>query len=298
MKNDAGTWTDTGDYTLSDAPHSIEVHVKKATGVSNNDGFCTVWVDEDFVTPAIDITGVDLYNSWKEANRFRVGQLAKLGTLDDTFYIDEITVRDDGAQIGTSATPPTINDPGDATLAAIGVTEAITLTGTVTDGGSDVTLRLQCTEALGDVDLADLTSGVTVQSGTRGSHDVTFEGTPAEVQAALADFEYTPTASGADSGITVTIDDQVNTAVSVTFTITNHYMIVTGADQPDLNASLATILVTNAVAETATFTVKAIDAGGRSDTETANVTTSIPASGQAHWRRRGRRKFNAKPYQY
>ena len=176
-----------------------------------------------------------------------------------------------------TGTPPTLDDPGDATDVAIGAQENLALTGTVTDGSS-TTLRLQCTSGKGTVDLVDLDSGVSVSAGTRETNDVTFTGTPSQVQAALADFAYTGVLADVDTGVIVTIDDGINTPVSQTFTITSHVIVVTGTEA-NINLALGTLAATNSIVESTSVTLEATDTTARTGSNSSTIVTIVSNSG-------------------
>ena len=172
-----------------------------------------------------------------------------------------------------TATAPSITDPGDNTIAAIGVAEDIGTTVTITDG-TTVTCAVSCTEALGDIDCM-LAGVTTVSVGSKPSHTFTLSSTSLpNMVTTIGSLTYTPTAAGTDSAVTISIDDGVNTAVANTIVVTNFVGTVTASTEADLNLALATLTATNSVVETATLTVKAFDVGQRTGTDTANVVTT------------------------
>lgn len=112
LRNDAST-SFTGSVALGATGTTgafYEVHVHKAATNSSSDAFCKVYKDGDYGTPVISITGVDLFDDWNYMTQFRIGACAGLDSgTSGTFYVDEVTYRDDATQIGpNSAGAPTV----------------------------------------------------------------------------------------------------------------------------------------------------------------------------------------------
>lgn len=285
LENDAGTLKLRGrarnDNTLfSEASAAlglgtipIEVHGQKSANSTSSDGFLKVYINGDYATPLLDITGIDWWTFWS-VDRYTLGVAETVGAAPSgTMVVDEVVWQESGAQIGILATPPTITGPGDTTLGAHGTAIATPCTVVVTDG-STATLRLQCTSGKGTVDLTDLDSGVSVSAGTRNTNDVTFSGTPTQVNNAALDIVYTGAGDYEeliDTAVVVTVDDGVNSSVSDTFTVTTVKTTVAADNQADLNATLATLLATMAAVGSNTMTVFIRDTNG-TDTETSILT--------------------------
>jgi hypothetical protein len=85
--NDGSTWTETNWFTISDAPHSIEVDWRASTGANN--GGLTLWIDG---TQQADLTGVD--NDTRRIDRAMLGALAGIdGGTRGTYYFDAFESR-------------------------------------------------------------------------------------------------------------------------------------------------------------------------------------------------------------
>jgi len=279
----------------TEAVYEVRV-VRAATNVSA-DGAFYVYQDGDYGTPVGSVTSIDNYDNFTNATMLRAGAITGIdaGTSGE-FYLDEIVLRNDDTQIGVLATPPTITGPGNNTLGAHGAAEAIPCTVVVTDG-STATMRLQCTSGKGTVDLADLDSGVTATAGTRGTNDVTFSGTPAQINNAALDIEYTGAGDSeklTDTAVVVTIDDGVNSPVSDTFTVTTVRNTIEGT-QAQINAALATLAVTIATSDPITMELFTRDSIG-TDTDTSILTIlSVFDSGSgATFRGKRRRRRHKK----
>jgi hypothetical protein len=92
---------------ISDAPHFIEILIKRATGGSTNDGILRLWVDGSQV---YERTNIDNYTVFGNLLSMLIGATANVdaGTLG-TYYLDQIIVRDDDTEIGAHVGPVTIN---------------------------------------------------------------------------------------------------------------------------------------------------------------------------------------------
>ena len=89
LVDDGTTWTETSWFTLSDAPHSIELDWRAATAVGANNGGLTLWLDG---IQQADITGVD--NDTRRLDRALLGALAALDTgTHGTYYFDAFESR-------------------------------------------------------------------------------------------------------------------------------------------------------------------------------------------------------------
>jgi hypothetical protein len=81
--NDGSTWSNTNWFTISDAPHFIELDWRAATGTGANNGGLTLWIDG---AQQADLTGVD--NDTRRIDRVRLGAVTALdaGTIGTYFF--------------------------------------------------------------------------------------------------------------------------------------------------------------------------------------------------------------------
>jgi hypothetical protein len=105
---------------LSDAPHCVEVRVKRAASAVSSDGECEAWLDGGFLGLATNIDNYDIYNGADlidaeiTANSFSAG-------VSGTFYFDEwITDGDGTAKLGCDCSHIWLSDDGAATFTDIG----------------------------------------------------------------------------------------------------------------------------------------------------------------------------------
>jgi parallel beta-helix repeat protein len=75
LVNDGSTFTDTNWFTISDAPHAIELDWRAATGAGANNGGLTLWIDG---SQQADLTGID--NDTRRIDSVRLGALAGIDT--------------------------------------------------------------------------------------------------------------------------------------------------------------------------------------------------------------------------
>ena len=159
--------------------------------------------------------------------------------------------------------------------AALG--DALPIAVTIASAANDITtVRFDCDVAKGTVDVSGL-AGTSVTAGTRGTNDFTLTGTHSECVAVALLMTYTPIVdTGSDTTVRVTASNGT-LSDEETFEVAFWYMLVDASTQADLNATLATLTGTNAVAETTTVTVIATDAGGRMGQASADILTEIIA---------------------
>jgi parallel beta-helix repeat protein len=87
LVSDGSAWSETDWFTISDAPHSIEVDWRASTGTNN--GGLTLWIDG---AQQADLTGVD--NDTRRIDRAMLGALADLdGSTRGTYYFDAFESR-------------------------------------------------------------------------------------------------------------------------------------------------------------------------------------------------------------
>jgi hypothetical protein len=89
LVDDATTFTTTNWFTISDAPHSVELDWRAATGAGANDGGLTFWIDG---TQLSDLNGVD--NDTRRMDRARLGALSSIDAgTQGTYYFDAFESR-------------------------------------------------------------------------------------------------------------------------------------------------------------------------------------------------------------
>jgi len=97
--NDDLTGALANSYAITDAPHYVEVYVKRAATDSSADGTVEIWIDGVSKGSA---TGKDIYNLWYDYTlNVRLGAIYGIDAgTSGTFYLDELIVNDDGGLIG------------------------------------------------------------------------------------------------------------------------------------------------------------------------------------------------------
>ena len=84
LLDDAGGWTSSSWFTISDAAHTLEVDWKAATAAGANNGYLTFWIDG---TQQANLTGVD--NDTRRIESVRLGLVNGVPSgLNATFYFD------------------------------------------------------------------------------------------------------------------------------------------------------------------------------------------------------------------
>jgi hypothetical protein len=87
--DDGSTWMNSNWFTISDAPHFIEVDWRAATGVGANNGGLTLWIDGG---QQADLTGID--NDTRRIDRARLGAITGIDTgTSGTYYFDAFESR-------------------------------------------------------------------------------------------------------------------------------------------------------------------------------------------------------------
>jgi hypothetical protein len=88
-RDDASTWTASNWFTLSDAPHFIEIDWQAATAVGANNGSLTLWLDG---AQQANLTGID--NDTRRIDRVRLGAIAGIDSgTRGTYYFDAFESR-------------------------------------------------------------------------------------------------------------------------------------------------------------------------------------------------------------
>jgi hypothetical protein len=89
LLDDGATWTNTNWFTISDAPHFIELDWRAAAAVGANNGGLTLWIDD---SQQADLTGVD--NDTRRIDRVRLGALTGIDTgTRGAYYFDAFESR-------------------------------------------------------------------------------------------------------------------------------------------------------------------------------------------------------------
>ena len=89
LRSDGSAWTTSSWFTISDAPHSIEIDWRASTGVGANSGGLTLWIDN---TQRANLTGVD--NDTRRIDRVQLGAVSGMdnGTRG-AYYFDAFESR-------------------------------------------------------------------------------------------------------------------------------------------------------------------------------------------------------------
>ena len=89
LVDDAGGFTNTVGFTISDASHFIEIDWRAATAAGANNGGLTLWIDN---VQLANLTGVD--NDTRRIDRARLGAVAGIDTgTRGTYYFDAFESR-------------------------------------------------------------------------------------------------------------------------------------------------------------------------------------------------------------
>lgn len=100
IKQDSFSTLRTSLITLTDAPHLIEVHVRRSTSAVANDGFVSLYVDGVLQNTA---TGGDIFDL-SRPDRIRIGAGIAGSSIDanntGSIYLDEIALNITGTEIG------------------------------------------------------------------------------------------------------------------------------------------------------------------------------------------------------
>lgn len=84
LRNDSSSWTNSGWFNISDAPHYIELDWRASTASGANNGSLTFWIDGG--APRASLTGVD--NDTRRIDRIRLGAASGIdnGTRGTTYF--------------------------------------------------------------------------------------------------------------------------------------------------------------------------------------------------------------------
>jgi hypothetical protein len=89
LLDDGTTWVSTNWFTISDAPHPVELDWRAATAAGANNGGLTLWIDG---APKADLVAVD-NDTWR-IDRVRLGPVNGIDTgTRGTYYFDAFESR-------------------------------------------------------------------------------------------------------------------------------------------------------------------------------------------------------------
>lgn len=89
LRNDSSSWTTSSWFTISDAPHFIEMDWRAATGSGANNGSLTLWIDG---AQRANLTGVD--NDTRRIDRVRLGAVTGIDSgTRGSYYFDAFESR-------------------------------------------------------------------------------------------------------------------------------------------------------------------------------------------------------------
>jgi hypothetical protein len=89
LRNDKSTWSSTNWFTISDAPHFVELDWRSATAAGANNGSLTFWIDG---VQQASLTGVD--NDTRRIDRVRMGAVSGLDSgTQGMYYFDAFESR-------------------------------------------------------------------------------------------------------------------------------------------------------------------------------------------------------------
>ena len=91
----------TSRYTISDAPHYIEVDWQASSAPGANDGSFSLWIDGELKEA---VESVD--NDTEEISNILLGAIGVDAGTTGTLYLDDFASNDDGTEIGVYKTPP------------------------------------------------------------------------------------------------------------------------------------------------------------------------------------------------
>lgn len=119
LRLDSTTWKMSPYYTVSDAPHSIELDWQAATAAGANNGSLTLWLD-GVQKPAL--TGID--NDTRRVDRARLGAIGVDTGTRGTFYLDDF-VSHRSSYIGPATALAAITDAPDTELNSTAEAETV-----------------------------------------------------------------------------------------------------------------------------------------------------------------------------
>ncbi|NIR25398.1 MAG: hypothetical protein GWN77_00065, partial [Gammaproteobacteria bacterium] len=96
-RNDDDTSEISSLYTITNAPHCIELVAHNSSDAVSADGQVSLYIDGSFKET---ITGIDWYDGWNALLDLHFGEIWADSDMSGTFYLDELVLRDDGQRIG------------------------------------------------------------------------------------------------------------------------------------------------------------------------------------------------------
>jgi hypothetical protein len=253
LLNDGSAWVNTNWFTISDAPHFIELDWRAATAVGANNGGLTLWIDD---TQQADLTGVD-NDTWR-IDRVRLGALTGIDTgTRGTYFFDAFESRRQtyigpaGSAPTPSATPTSLSPATNTPLSA--ATRTPTNTPTRTRTNTPTATPTPTPMHVGDLD------GTSIRQGNQWTATVTITVHDANhnpVANATVSGTWSNGASGTASCTTgsngqcsVNISGISNGTSSVTFTVNNvtratFTYVSTNNHDPDGSSNGTRIIVT------------------------------------------------------
>jgi len=108
VRIDAGTFTYTSYYTISDGPHWIEALWQYATTADANNGVMTLWIDG---VQQQTITTLDLFTLTQPGYAVLGASSGLDSGTSGTFYLDEWILRNDAVPIGRWSSLPMLPRP-------------------------------------------------------------------------------------------------------------------------------------------------------------------------------------------
>jgi hypothetical protein len=89
IRNDSNSWTNSSWFTISDAPHFIELDWRASTASGANNGGLTLWIDD---VQRANLTGVD--NDTRRLDRVQLGAVSGIDSgTRGTYYFDAFDSR-------------------------------------------------------------------------------------------------------------------------------------------------------------------------------------------------------------
>ncbi len=92
--------TSTVEYTITDAPHYVEMYLIRATNSTSSDGSLALYLDGVLLET---ISGKDNYDRFRQFTRTWVCCDGPDAGTSGTWYFDELVINDDGSEIGPVA---------------------------------------------------------------------------------------------------------------------------------------------------------------------------------------------------
>jgi len=85
----------TSDYTITDAPHCIEIDWMASTGAGNDDGYFSLWIDG-----VLKETVSDIDSDTEDTGHIHLTTSEFSSVPSGTLYMDDFASNDDGSEIG------------------------------------------------------------------------------------------------------------------------------------------------------------------------------------------------------